>query len=166
MLNAVMKKLGISPDVQKEEVDMSTQDRVAVVELAQHEAIVAQLADVQASVQSLTEQLQAAQTALAAAEAYNAEMAAQAQAKVQADRIAKVQAILGTDKAATAMATMENFDEATFDQVLGMMATTYEAESKSALFSEAGVAAEAAAPEEKDAVQRLADNIAAQFKNT
>lgn len=170
MLNGLMKKLGISPDVD-EEVNMSVEEKAPTVELANHESVVAELAALktdfeaaQATVESFKAQLEAAQAALAAVEADKAEMAAKAQEKLQADRFSKLQAIVGDEKAEAVMAKLANADDVTFDTVMDAMAASYAAEADSTLFVEAGLDAQPAPVAEKDAVQRLADNIAAQFK--
>lgn len=178
MLNGMLKKLGVLPDVNKEDVDMSVQEKAATVELANHESVVAELAtlqgqfaEAQASIETMTAQytdvmaqLEAANAALAQSETAQAALAAKAKEDLQTARLAKLSGIVGDAKANAVMATMADASEEMFETVVGAMAASYSAEAESPLFNEAGLDAAPAAVVEKDAVQRLADNLAAQFK--
>lgn len=179
MLNGLLKKLGIDPDVKKEEVDMSVQEKAPTVELANQEAVVTELAalqsqmtEAQATIEALTSQhadvlaqLEAAQAALAQSEDAKALLVAKAQEEMQTARLAKLAAIVGDTKAEAVMAKMGDATEEMFETVIDAMAASYSAEADSPLFQEAGLDAAPAAPVEKDTTTRLAENLAAQFKN-
>lgn len=171
MLKGLMKKAGLLPEDKKEEVDMSVDNVTVQVDLANHEAVVAELATLkegfeaaQAAVESFKAQLEVAQSALAAVEAEKAEMVAQAKEKMFAERFSKMQAIVGDEKATAAMAKLGDADEDTFETVMSVMAASYAAEEKTELFVEKGLDAKPAPVAAKDVVTRLAENIAAQTK--
>lgn len=170
MLNGLLKKAGILPN-DKKEVDMSVEDKAPTVELAQHEAMVAeftalqgQMADVLATVESMKTELEAAVAAKAAVEAQLAEIEAAAKTELQAERTAKLVALAGEEKAAAVMATMSDASNETFEAVMGAMAASYAAEEKSDLFVEKGLDTKPAPVAEKDVATRLAENIATQLK--
>jgi len=178
MLNGLLKKMGIDPDAKKEEVDMSVQDKAPAVELANYETVVAELAtlqgqmtEAQATIETMAAQhadvlaqLEAANAALAQSETAQAALAAKAKEDMNTARLAKLSGIVGDAKAQAVMATMADASEEMFETVVGAMAASYTAEAESPLFKEAGLDAAPAPVVEKDAVQRLADNLAAQFK--
>lgn len=144
MLKGMMKKLGMSPDINEEETNMDVTE-MASTELAADDAIVAELSALKASFAEQTEQLQAA---LAQVESFKefAEMAAQAKAQAEADaknvklaaRKATIEMNIGTDKADAMLAATENLDDDSFAAIMGVMETTAKAEAESPLFKEAG----------------------------
>lgn len=171
MLNSLLKKLGIDPDVKKEEVDMSVENIAVQVDLANHEAVVAELATLkegfeaaQAAVESFKTQLETITAVKEAIEAELAEVKAAAKTKMIAERTAKLSALAGEEKATAVMATLAEASEETFEAVMGAMAASYAAEEKSELFTEKGLDAKPAPVAAKDVVTRLAENIAAQTK--
>lgn len=91
----------------------------------------------------LTGKLEAAEAALAAVAAEKAELVAKAAAVKLAARKEKVIAAIGTDRADALMAATEGLDDAQFSAVVSAMAVATDAETKSPLFNEVGVTAEA-----------------------
>lgn len=137
-------------------------------ELTELQASFAQLGETlagkEAELVNVVAQLEAANAALAQSETAQAALAAKAKEDLQTARLAKLSGIVGDAKAQAVMATMVDASEEMFETVVGAMAASYSAEEESPLFNEAGLDAAPAAVVEKDAVQRLADNLAAQFK--
>lgn len=85
---------------------------------------------------ALTEKLDAATAKIA-------ELTASAEQARLTSRKEKIVAAVGTAKADALMAATDQLDEAQFNAVIGAMSTSLDIESKSKLFSEQGVAAEA-----------------------
>jgi aspartyl/asparaginyl-tRNA synthetase len=165
MLNGLKKKLGIvSDNNQEEKVEMTETNQaemsVITAELTELKATFAQVSATLADTQA---QLEAATTALAsvAAEKEAVEAAAK-QAKMDA-RMTKLVSAVGDERAVALMAATEQLDDAAFDAVATAVTVNMDKEAESEMFSEAGVDAQAAPVVEKDAVSRLAENIAAQF---
>jgi len=115
-----------------------------------------------AEMQSKFDAMSAQMTAL---EAEKVSLADKAKAVVQAARKEKLEVVLGTVGAAPVLASLEGADDTTFETVLGAFSANREAEGKSKMFKEEGVAAEVETPvEEADTATRLASKIAAQYK--
>jgi len=166
MLDYFKKKLGITPVTpeaseevattgdlpeQEKEETMSV-EQTQVIELATHEAVLAQLSALTAEMESVK----------AAAEAMKAEYeeklsayaAAEEQAKADAlaakleARRKEVEAQMGTEKAAAFMAPTEGMDDAKVESFLQIFATNAIAEAKSEMFNEVGVETKADAKDE------------------
>jgi len=169
MLNGLKKKLGILPNEVKKEETMSV-ERSAQIELAVHEAVVAELSALKASfaeqaaeMVSMKDALEKANAALAVvAEEKAAVEAAALQAKMDARRT-KLQDIVGDVKAEELVAAFEGLDDKVFEAMANTLSANMEQESKSAQFNEQGVDAEVKEPTEVDMVTRLAAKINAQI---
>lgn len=181
MLEKLKKKLGITPatpeasdevtqagdlpEQQKEET-MNVEDK-AVVELASHEAVVAELAAMKTEMASF----KAAADAMKAEYEEKLSAYAVAEAKAQADahtvkmdaRLSKLKAAVGDVQAEKLMAATQDMDDEAFEKIAGAVAATYDAEANSQLFTEAGVDAEVKEPAKVDMVTRLAAKIDAEF---
>lgn len=112
-------------------------DNTAVVELT------ANLASVTEAFATLQSQYAEAVAALAEVEVAKTALVADAKAVQMAARKEKMEATIGTEKAPAVLASLESLDDATFATVVGAMASSFETESKSEMFTEAGVSAEA-----------------------
>lgn len=155
-----------SMTTEKDQALLATDITTTTAELtAQLSTVTESLTTLQASFAELQTQLEAAQAVSAALEADKAALVAEDATKVAATRLTKLEAVLGTEKAPVMLASLSGLDEASFETVLSGMAATYEAEAKSEMFQEKGVAAEAAPVVEADVAQRLAASFAAQFKS-
>ena len=175
MLDAIRKKFSKLAEANTPKEVVMTQETEQAVAAADNTAVaemVAQLATqseqmttLQAQFAEMSQKYAAAEAALAASTDAQAELVAQAAAKVQAVRSEKLVAIMGDIKGPKTAASLSALNDEAFEVVLASYAASYEAEATSEDFTEAGVAAEAApVVEEVDAVTRLAANIAAQFK--
>lgn len=161
-----------SAEQQEEVVDMTTQTEAtalaAETKIAELSASLATATDAiaaqEAKFAEMQSQLDKANASMAAVEAEKAQLAADAKAKVTATRSEKLVAKLGTEKAPAVLAALENLDDATFETVLGTYAANYEAEAKSAMFTEAGVGGEVKAEAVQDTAARLKASLDAQFK--
>lgn len=156
----------------KEEVpEMMTQEEQTVQAAVDTNAaeLTAQLASasetlvaMQAQFAELSAKYDNVQATLSAIESEKAALVAKAaEAKLTA-RKEKVEAALGTAKAPAILAATEALDDASFEAIVAAFSANLEAESKSPLFTEVGVSAEAA-PVAVDPVAKLAANLAAQF---
>lgn len=117
---------------------------------------------IEAKFAEMSAKYEVAQAALAVIEADKASLVAEAAAKRLASRTEAITMAVGTAKAASLLAATSSLDDTQFNAIVSAMATSFDAEAKSPLFQEKGVAATADAPE-VDAVTRLANNIAKQF---
>ncbi len=151
-----------------EEVEMTVEQKATADAMAAQlkeaqTTLTSQAADLEALtdlVAELSSKFEAAQAALSASEQSKADLVADTFAKKMVARKEKVTAIAGTIKAEEFMTTAEAFSDEQFDAVVGLMAASFDAEAKSPMFNEKGVAAEAT-PVEEDAVKRLAAKMAA-----
>lgn len=157
LLDDLKKKMGGKPVETKEE-EMTVETK-AQVELAAHEAVVAELATLKASFEAQAAQLataleavetikaeaEAAKAAVAEFEAAAAQAKADAHAAKMAKRQAAVEANLGTDKAAAFMEATKELDDTAFAAICSAMAGTVKAEAESELFKEVGVETKAEA---------------------
>lgn len=116
----------------------------------------AELATVQAAFSALQEQFTTltasyaeAQAALQSSSDAQAAMAVAALLKRDEQRAIQMTATVGTLKAPKVLASLKDADDATFATVLEAMAASYDKEAESAMFSEIGVATDAAVVEEK-----------------
>lgn len=155
----------------EEQVEMKTETNTSPdfsAELAELQASFAQVSETLASKETqladVLAQLEAAKAALAQSETAQAALVAKAKEDLNTARLAKLAGIVGDAKAQAVMTTMADASEEMFETVVGAMAASYAAEAESPLFKEAGLDAAPAPVVEKDAVQRLADNLAATFK--
>jgi hypothetical protein len=160
LLDDLKKKMGVKPVETKEE-EMNVEDK-AQVELAAHEAVVAELATLKASFEAQAAQLatalEAIETVKAEAEAAKAALAAVAEEKAQAEAAAKaeklakrraaVEANIGSDKADAFMDATKELDDTAFAAICSAMAGTAKAEAESELFKEVGVETKAEASAE------------------
>lgn len=166
MLDKLKKKLGIMPanpeasqevtqagalpEQQKEET-MNVEEK-AQVELASHEAVVAELAAMKTEMASF----KAAADAMKAEyeEKLSAYAAAEEKAKADAvaaklaTRRAAVEANIGTDKADAFMEATKELDDTAFAAICSAMAGSAKAEAESELFKEVGVETKAEATAE------------------
>lgn len=171
MLKHLQKFFNGDKTLSQEEVPMTDQEKAALAaaelktaELsAALEVITASLSEKDAALASLTTKYEAATAALAQSADAQATLVANAKAKVLASRTASLSAIMGDVKGPQVAVSLESLDDSTFATVLNSYANSFEAESKSEMFVEKGVAAEAKPVVEEDAVQRLAAKLAAQF---
>lgn len=129
-----------------------TQAELSAVEMAAQlkqaqEALSSQAADMTALtelVEELSAKVTQAQAELAAAEKSKADLIADAKAKQAAARKVKVEAVIGeNEKAVKLLAATENMEDAQFEAVVSALAGSFEAEAKTEMFKEVGVAAEA-----------------------
>jgi hypothetical protein len=104
------------------------------------EGIVATAEAALAEMTAKYEGAQAALTALAAEK--EAMLAAHAAAKLAA-RMSKIEAAIGTEKAAGLMAATEGLEDAAFEAVVSALVGSVNAEANTSLFKEVGVTAEA-----------------------
>lgn len=127
-------------------------EQTQVIELAAHEAIVAELAAMKTEFESFKAAADAAKAEYE--EKLSAYAAAEEQAKADAlaakleARRKQVEAQMGTEKAADFMAATEGMDDAKVDSFLKIFATNAAAEAKSEMFNEVGVETKADAKEE------------------
>jgi hypothetical protein len=155
MLDYLKKKLGVTPvtpeasqevkptgDLPEQEKEETMSDNKHV-ELATHEAVLAQLATLTAemeSVKAATEAMKAEYeeklSAYAAAEEQAKADALAAKAKARQE---KAVAKMGTEKAVDFLAATEDMSDEKFDSFLAIFATNADAEAKSELFNEIGV---------------------------
>lgn len=172
MLKALMKAAGIKQEEKPVEAAAEpTQELTLVVDTS---AVQAELDGLRAEFESFKETaeqmvavaeaqvaelkaaLDAANAALAAAEVEKIDAEAAAEAQRLAARKEKVEAAIGTEKAAGLLAATENLDDAAFEAVVSALAGSIEAEAKTSLFKETGVAAEAdAAQVEESETMRI-----------
>lgn len=171
MLKEFMKYLKPAQATQMEVPEMTTQEQqptAANEQLAEMAAALATATEAQAAMQEQMAALQSkydlATAALAQSAEAQATLIANAKAAVMTARTEKLSAIMGDVQGPKTAASLESLDDEAFAVVLSSYAANFEAESKSEMFSEKGVAAEAAPVEEVDAVSRLAASLAAQFK--
>jgi uncharacterized membrane-anchored protein YhcB (DUF1043 family) len=157
MLKELMKALGKSDapaaEVKPVTTDMTIKLDVSAVQAeldkvkAEFEAFQATTTELvtqaEAVITDLTAKLGEATAALAAVEAEKAALAAEAEAKRLASRKEKVEAAIGTEKAAGLLAATENLDDAAFEAVVSALAGSVDAEASTSLFKEVGVTAEA-----------------------
>ena len=142
-------------------------DNPAVAELTANLASVTEaMATMQNSFNELTAKYEQGQTLLATMEADKVSLVEAAKAKTVASRTEKLTAVLGTEKTPSVLAALSGLDDATFATVLGTYAASYEAEAKSAMFTEAGISAETKVPEdEQDTAKRLESKFNKQFNS-
>jgi hypothetical protein len=167
MLDYLKKKLGVTPVTPEasQEVkptgDLPEQEKEETmsVELATHEAVLAQLATLTTEMESV----KAATEAMKAEyeEKLSAYAAAEEQAKADAlvanakARQEKVEAKMGTEKAADFLAATEDMSDEKFDSFLAIFATNADAEAKSELFNEIGVETKADAQVDEPKVEHF-----------
>lgn len=172
-LNAILKFIKPAQATTKEVDSMTTEkDQAALVTDNTTAELTAQLSTVteamtalQANFADLSTKYDLATAALAASADAQAMFIAQAKAAVMASRSASLSAIMGDVQGPKTAASLESLNDAAFAVVLESYSANFEAESKSPMFQEKGVGADAAPVVEEDAVKRLAANIAAQLKS-
>lgn len=174
MLKEYLKKVfnPAQAETQEEVISMTTEkDQAALVTdnttadlTAQLSTVTESLASLQAEFAEMKTNYEAAQAALSASADAQATLVAQAKAKVTAERTASLSAVMGDAKGAQMAASLESLDDATFATVLSGYAASFEAEEKTEMFTEKGVAAEVKpVVEEVDTVKALAASIAEKF---
>ena len=135
----------------KEEVEMTeiekatfaaAENKAAELTVALETAATA-LAEKEMVFAALAEKYAAAEAALAASADAQAMLVAQAAAAKLEARSASLSAIMGDAKGPSTAAKLASLDDAAFAVVLDSYAASYEAEEKSEMFTEKGVAAEA-----------------------
>lgn len=99
------------------------------------------LASTQKQLAELATQYAVAQSALQSAEDAKAALVADAAQKRMSARKESIVASVGTAKADALLAATDNLDDASFNAVVSAMSGTYEAEAKTAMFKEVGMAA-------------------------
>ncbi len=162
-----------SAETQEEVISMTTkEDQAALVTdnttadlTAQLSTVMESLTTLQAEHAELKTNYEAAQAALSASADAQATLVEQAKAKVLAERTASLAAVMGDVKAPLMAASLEALDDATFATVLSGYAASFEAEEKTEMFTEKGVAAEAPPVVEASVVDQLAASIAAKFQS-
>lgn len=154
LLSRISKILGIGeeekPELETKEeiveaVAPQAEPEAAAPALEQNEALVAAtaaLAELAGKFEELSTKFEAATAALAAIEAEKADMIAQAVAAKAAARKEKVEAAIGTEKAAGLLLATNGLDDAAFDAVVSALTGSVEVEAKTDLFKEVGVTAE------------------------
>lgn len=181
MLKEYLKKVfnPASAEHQEEVTQMTEQleqttpaaDNTAVAEMvAQLASQTEQLSTLQASFAALNDKYAAAEAALAASAEAQAMLVTQAAAAKLQARTASLSAIMGDVKGPATAAKLEALDDAAFAVVLDSYAASYEAEEKSDMHQEKGVAADAtpvAAVEESAEMKIIkAKQAAARLQNT
>ena len=130
------------------EMTTNTEQLSAVNTEAELTALVASqaasLEELQASFAELNNKYTEAAAKLAEVEAAKASLVAEAAAAKLAARKEKLEMAVGDVKAAALLTTLEGLDDSAFSLVVESMTVNLDAESKSALFVESGVTAEAA----------------------
>jgi hypothetical protein len=151
--------------------EMTTQEQqptAANEQLAEMAAALATATEAQATMQSqmaeLATKYAAAEAALAASAQAQEMLISQAKAAKMEARTASLSAVMGDVKGPQMAVALESLGDESFATVLSGYAASFEAESKSEMFSEKGVAAEAAPVVEEDTATRLAASLAATFK--
>lgn len=168
--NAEQSDKEVSMKKEDAQAELSAVEMAAQLKQAQ-EALSSQAADITALtelVEELSTKVTQGQAELAAAEKSKADLITDAKAKQAAARKAKVETAIGeNEKAAKLLAATENMEDAQFEAVVSALAGSFEAEAKTEMFKEVGVAAEADASKvDEDPVQKLAAKVAAQFNQS
>lgn len=174
MLKEYLKKVfnPAQAETEEEVISMIKEEDQAAIQAADNTAtLTAELntvteafAALQAEFAEMKTNYESAQAALSASAEAQATLVAQAKAKVTAERTASLSAVMGDVKGPQMAASLESLDDATFATVLSGYVASFEAESKSEMFTETGAAAEVKpVTEEVDAVKTLAASIAAKF---
>jgi hypothetical protein len=156
----------------QEEVEMTEQDKAtfAAAETKAAELTVAldtanaALAEKEAMFAEMATKYAAAEAALAASAQAQEMLISQAKATKMEARTASLSAVMGDVKGPQMAVALESLGDEAFATVLSGYAASFEAESKSEMFSEKGVSAEAAPVVEEDTATRLAASLAATFK--
>lgn len=178
MLKEYFKKVfnPASAETQEEDVSMTTETQAAVVAneastkviatlTAQLATVTEQLTTLQSQLAEVSAKAEAAQAALDASEAAQAALAAQAVEKRLQERTKAVEAAVGTEAAPALLAATEDLSDEKFNTIVSAMAASADKEATTDAFKEVGASAETPTPVvEVDAVQKLADSIAAKFK--
>lgn len=159
-------------ETQKEDIAMTDEEKQA--QLAAENKTAEMAASLEAASKALAEKeqafaematkLEAATAALSALEAEKAQLKAEANAKVQAERKDKLAQAVGEDKATEMVASFESLSETQFDAVVGAMAKSFEVEASGKMFKEQGADVEADTTTLLDPVKRLGAMIAAATK--
>lgn len=162
VLARLMAKLGASEPVVSASIKILQAEFDAFK--ASSEAV---LAAVAAQLQEVSTALETAVAAVADADAKAAELQAQLEAvnaeKIDAEteaalqrltaRKEKIKAAVGTSKSDALMAATESLDDAAFDAVVSALSLSVDAEGKTGMFKEVGVAAEADAAKVEESTE-------------
>lgn len=152
MLKEVMKYFKpAQAETQEEIISMTTEENQVAAMAADNtaeltaklETVTEAMTTLQASFAELSQKYEAASAALAQSAEAQATLVANAKATVLQARTASLSAVMGDVKGPLLAASLESLDDATFATVLSGYAVSFEAEAKSEMFNEVGVAAEA-----------------------
>lgn len=155
-LSRFLKSLGASEQMDAQTTEAVVEATVAVENTTLQAEFEAYKAETQAQLEEMSKALALAATSMKEADAKVKELQAALDAVAQENELAlkaaqeaalqvrreKIEAVVGTDKSAALMAATQNMSDADFETVLGTMEFSAKQESKSKLFSEAGVSAE------------------------
>ena len=119
--------------------EMAADNKVAEM-AALLESATTTLAATQKQLTEMSAKFEQAQTALQSAEDTKAALVADAAQKRFSARKEAIVASVGTAKADALLAATDNLDDASFNAVVGAMAGSYEAEAKTEMFKEVGIA--------------------------
>ena len=139
---------------EKGDIEMSESQKASFeATIAQLTASLAEANDNTTALKASFEEVKATneklQAALNASESAQKELAAQAKAKVVAERTSKLEGVIGSVQAKNMVASLETLDESAFNLVVESMAANFKKEADSPLFKEAGVDVAAQVQEEK-----------------
>lgn len=157
MLDAIKKKLGISPAATEAVADATESLNLVVDASAVSTELSVMRTEFEAGITKRTSEFEAARDALAemtvnfetaqaalnALSAEKAELAISAETAKTSARKAKVVMAIGTEKADGLMLATQGLEDAAFDAVISALAGSVDAEAKTSLFTESGVEAEA-----------------------
>lgn len=174
MLDKLKKKLGITPEKpeasqeveqagdlpehQKEET-MSVEEKAQTIELAAHDAVLAELATLKTEFNSF----KAASEAMKAEYEKKLSAYAEAEEKAKADAKAakvkarqdKAEAAMGSEKAAEFMTATEDMADEKFESFLSIFTTNAKAEATGDMFNEVGVETKADAKVDEPKVEHF-----------
>jgi len=153
----------VSMTTEKDQVALATD--ITTAELtAQLSTVTEAMTTLQAEFAELSTKYAAAEAALTASAQAQEMLISQAKAAKMEARTASLSAVMGDVKGPQMAVALESLGDDAFATVLSGYAASFEAESKSEMFSEKGVSAEAAPVVEEDTATRLAASLAATFK--
>lgn len=155
----VMKKEDKQALIPAVDINMAAELKQAQASLLSHAA---DMQAMQELMSEMSEKLENATAALKATEDTKAALLADIKVKQAMARKESIITAVGTEKAGALMAATESLDDVQFGAIISAMAASFENESKSAMFSEQGMAAETKVG--IDPVDKLAAALAAKFE--